>query len=112
MRFQARYNYPDNNVLDEIAAHHGVTRDNVLLGAGSAEILDVVVRHVKALQRRKFRVRFDPFDERILERLLCEILLRLLFQQESNELVGPLFSRGFKNANRGRDQKGADGQRL
>jgi histidinol-phosphate aminotransferase len=44
VRFQARYNYPDNNVLDEIAAHHGVTRDNVLLGAGSAEILDVVGR--------------------------------------------------------------------
>jgi histidinol-phosphate aminotransferase len=43
-RFQARYNYPDNSVLDEIAAHHGVTRDNILLGAGSAEILDVVGR--------------------------------------------------------------------
>lgn len=44
VRYQARYNYPDNNVLDEIAAHHGVKRDNVLLGAGSAEILDVVGR--------------------------------------------------------------------
>lgn len=43
-RFQARYNYPDNSVLDEIAAHHGVTRENILLGAGSAEILDVVGR--------------------------------------------------------------------
>ena len=43
-RFHARYNYPDNSVLDEIAAHHGVTRDNILLGAGSAEILDAVGR--------------------------------------------------------------------
>lgn len=43
-RFGNRYNYPDANIVDEIAAHHGVTRENVLLGAGSSEILQVAGR--------------------------------------------------------------------
>ncbi len=44
LKFQSRYNYPDGDILDEIAAHHGVTRENVLLGAGSSEILEVTGR--------------------------------------------------------------------
>lgn len=43
-RFCNRYGYPDADILDEIAAHHGVKRENVLLGAGSSEILEVVGR--------------------------------------------------------------------
>ena len=43
-RFGNRYNYPDGNLLDEIATHHGVSRDHVLLGAGSSEILQVAGR--------------------------------------------------------------------
>lgn len=43
-RFGSRYNYPDANIVDEIAAHHGVTRENVILGAGSSEILQVAGR--------------------------------------------------------------------
>ena len=37
-----RYGYPDGNLVGEIAKHHGVKNENVLLGAGSGEILDVV----------------------------------------------------------------------
>ena len=44
VKFQSRYNYPDGNLVDEIAAHHGVKRENVLLGAGSSEILEVAGR--------------------------------------------------------------------
>ena len=44
LKFQSRYNYPDGDILDEIAAHHGVRGENVLLGAGSSEILEVVGR--------------------------------------------------------------------
>ena len=44
LKFQSRYNYPDGDILDEIAAHHGVKRENVLLGAGSSEILEVAGR--------------------------------------------------------------------
>jgi histidinol-phosphate aminotransferase len=42
MKYSNRYGYPDANIVDEIAAHHGVKRENVLLGAGSGEILQVV----------------------------------------------------------------------
>jgi histidinol-phosphate aminotransferase len=43
-RFDNRYNYPDGNILQEIATHHGVGAENILLGAGSSEILQVVGR--------------------------------------------------------------------
>jgi len=43
-RFCSRYGYPDADILDEIAAHHGVKRENVILGAGSSEILEVAGR--------------------------------------------------------------------
>jgi histidinol-phosphate aminotransferase len=37
-----RYGYPDGNLVGEIAKLHGVKPENILLGAGSGEILDVV----------------------------------------------------------------------
>ncbi|MEO6212377.1 MAG: histidinol-phosphate transaminase [Vicinamibacterales bacterium] len=43
-RFGNRYNYPDANIVDAIAAHHGVRAENVILGAGSSEILQVAGR--------------------------------------------------------------------
>jgi histidinol-phosphate aminotransferase len=41
-KYSNRYGYPDGNILGEIAKHHGVKPENILLGAGSGEILDVV----------------------------------------------------------------------
>ncbi len=41
-KYSMRYGYPDNNVLQRIADSHGVGRENVLMGAGSGEILEVV----------------------------------------------------------------------
>jgi histidinol-phosphate aminotransferase len=41
-KYANRYGYPDGNLVAEIAKHHGVKTDNILLGAGSGEILDVV----------------------------------------------------------------------
>lgn len=41
-KYSNRYGYPDGGILQEIAAHHGVTPENVMLGAGSGEILQVV----------------------------------------------------------------------
>ena len=43
-RFGNRYNYPDGSIVDAIAAHHGVRPENVILGAGSSEILQVAGR--------------------------------------------------------------------
>ena len=41
-KYSNRYGYPDGGILSAIAEHHGVEEDNVLLGAGSAEILKIV----------------------------------------------------------------------
>ncbi|MEX2152935.1 MAG: aminotransferase class I/II-fold pyridoxal phosphate-dependent enzyme [Gemmatimonadaceae bacterium] len=40
-KYANRYGYPDGGIVDEIAKHHGVKRENIMLGAGSGEILDV-----------------------------------------------------------------------
>jgi histidinol-phosphate aminotransferase len=42
MKYANRYGYPDGGLVQEIAKHHGVRPDNVLIAAGSGEILDVV----------------------------------------------------------------------
>lgn len=41
-KYSNRYGYPDAGVVEAIAAHHGVKPENILLGAGSGEILDVM----------------------------------------------------------------------
>ena len=41
-KYANRYGYPDGGIVAEIAHHHGVDPTNVMLGAGSGEILDVV----------------------------------------------------------------------
>src|SRR5688500_4752302 len=41
-KYANRYGYPDGDIIGEIAKHHGVKTENILLGAGSGEILDVV----------------------------------------------------------------------
>ena len=40
-RYSNRYGYPDGGIVQAIADHHGVKPENVLLGAGSGEILAV-----------------------------------------------------------------------
>ncbi len=41
-KYANRYGYPDGNIVQEIAKHHGVKTENILLTAGSGEVLDVV----------------------------------------------------------------------
>src|SRR3954465_9465918 len=41
-KYSNRYGYPDGNLVGEIAKLHGVKQENILLAAGSGEILDVV----------------------------------------------------------------------
>lgn len=41
LKYANRYGYPDAGITEAIAAHHGIGPSNILLGAGSTEILDV-----------------------------------------------------------------------
>jgi len=40
-KYANRYGYPDGDIQDVIADHHGVGRENILIGAGSGETLEV-----------------------------------------------------------------------
>jgi len=42
LKYANRYGAPDGGLLEAIAAHHGAKPENILLGAGSGEILDIV----------------------------------------------------------------------
>jgi histidinol-phosphate aminotransferase len=43
-KYDNRYGYPDGGLVEKLAAHHGVKPENLLLGAGSGEILQVADR--------------------------------------------------------------------
>jgi histidinol-phosphate aminotransferase len=40
-KYANRYGYPDGGITEAIAKHHGVKEENVMIGSGSGEILDV-----------------------------------------------------------------------
>ena len=56
-KYANRYGYPDGDVVEAIAAHHGLKPENVLLTAGSGEVLQVVglsgCQVVRAIPPRK-----------------------------------------------------------
>ncbi|MEK6323551.1 MAG: aminotransferase class I/II-fold pyridoxal phosphate-dependent enzyme [Acidobacteriota bacterium] len=41
-KYANRYQYPDGGIVDAIAKHHGLKPENVILGAGSGEVLRIV----------------------------------------------------------------------
>ena len=41
-KYANRYQYPDGGIVEAIAKHHGLKKENVILGAGSGEILKMV----------------------------------------------------------------------
>lgn len=65
-QYANRYGYPDGNLVEEIARHHGVPRDHVLIGAGSGEILDVTA--LGFLHDGKKVVSVDPTFAQVFDR--------------------------------------------
>lgn len=57
LQYANRYGNPDGGLIEAIAAHHGVSPQNVLLGAGSTEILDVMDETFLAGGRKVLGVR-------------------------------------------------------
>jgi histidinol-phosphate aminotransferase len=41
-KYANRYGYPDGGITEAIAKYHGIKEENIMLGSGSGEILDVV----------------------------------------------------------------------
>ena len=64
-KYANRYAYPDGEILQEIARHHGVKPENVLLGAGSGELLKVV--GATFLANSKIVVGADPTFNSVYE---------------------------------------------
>jgi histidinol-phosphate aminotransferase len=58
MKYANRYGYPDGGIFDEIAKLHGVKKENVLLAAGSGEILSIT--RTAFLQNGRVLVGADP----------------------------------------------------
>src|SRR5262249_16854975 len=42
LKYANRYRYPDGGIVEAIATHHGVKPENVLIAAGSGEILKII----------------------------------------------------------------------
>jgi len=57
-KYSNRYGYPDGNIREAIAQHHGVKPENVLISAGSGEILKLV--DDTYLQEHKIVVGAEP----------------------------------------------------
>jgi len=65
LKYANRYGYPDGNIVEKIAAHHGARPENVLLGAGSTEILQMAAETF--LQDRKQVIGADPTFQSVFE---------------------------------------------
>jgi histidinol-phosphate aminotransferase len=62
-KYSNRYGYPDGGITEAIAAHHGVKRENIILGAGSGEVLKVINEVFTADHKRVIGV--DPSYDQV-----------------------------------------------
>ncbi|MXY31750.1 MAG: aminotransferase class I/II-fold pyridoxal phosphate-dependent enzyme [Gammaproteobacteria bacterium] len=56
-KYANRYGYPDGDIQQKIAEHHGVESENILLGAGSGETLRVVAHTYLGHKKKVIGVR-------------------------------------------------------
>ena len=56
-KYANRYGYPDGDIQEKIAEHHGVESENILLGAGSGETLRVVAHTYLGHKKKVIGVR-------------------------------------------------------
>jgi histidinol-phosphate aminotransferase len=65
LKYANRYHCPDGGIVQAIAEHHGVGPENILLGAGSTEILDLA--DTTFLQNGKQVIGSEPTFGRVYE---------------------------------------------
>ncbi len=74
-KYANRYGYPDGGLVEAIADHHKVKPENILLGAGSGEILDVMA--LAFLQGNKKVLGVEPTYSTVYQRasqIKCEAI--------------------------------------
>jgi len=69
MKYANRYGYPDGGIVEAIAKHHGVKPDNVMIAAGSGEILDVAANTFLPIGKRV--VSADPSYDNMFSHVLA-----------------------------------------
>jgi len=69
MKYANRYGYPDGGIVEAIAKHHGVKPENVMIAAGSGEILDVAANTF--LPPGKRMVSADPSYDNVFSHVLA-----------------------------------------
>src|SRR5215212_2803475 len=69
MKYSNRYGYPDGGIVEAIAKHHGVKPENVMIAAGSGEILDIVANTF--LPPGKRMVSADPSYDNVFSHVLA-----------------------------------------
>jgi histidinol-phosphate aminotransferase len=90
-KYANRYGYPDGGILQAIATHHNVKPENILLGAGSGEILDVV--GTTFLQDRKKVIGVEPSYSSVYQHAsgikadAIKLPLRDDYRQDMNALI-------------------------
>ncbi len=65
LKYANRYGYPDGHIVEKIAEVHGAQAENVLLGAGSTEILQMTAEAF--LQDRKRIIGAEPAFQSVFE---------------------------------------------
>jgi histidinol-phosphate aminotransferase len=90
-KYANRYGYPDGGIVEALAKHHGVQPENIMLGAGSGEILDVACEAL--LQNDKkivgAEVSYDVFYQHVASLKADQIKLPLLkdFRQDIPAMI-------------------------
>ena len=102
LKYSNRYGYPDGDLLEAIAASHGVKSENVLIGSGSTEILEIAANAF--LEGRKKVIGAEPTFSAVYEwatGLKCSAI-RLPLEADFRQPIGAI----IKAAKENRDQIG------
>ena len=97
-KYANRYGYPDGNIVQAIAEHHGVKPENILLTAGSGEVLNVV--GTTFLQGHKKVLGVDPSYASVYQHAsnIKAEAIKLPLTKDFRQDIGPMIEATNKNA--------------
>jgi histidinol-phosphate aminotransferase len=98
-KYAGRYGYPDGGLVDALARHHGVKPENILLGAGSSEILIVMALAFLENGRKKV-VGVEPTYATVYQRAtqINTEAIRLPLQPDGSQSIPAFIEAAQKHA--------------